>query len=64
MNEEMECMCMACGMSTYLPANNVIMEDPASNDSKLLDSLLVCQNCGGQLSLVGKAGDEPFYRLK
>jgi DNA-directed RNA polymerase subunit RPC12/RpoP len=64
MKEEMECMCMECGMSSYLPANDVIMEDPASNDSKLLDSLLVCQNCGGRLSLAGKAGDKTFYRLK
>jgi len=64
MNEEMECMCMECGMSNYLPKSNIVMEDPSISESKILDALLVCSNCGGQLSLIGKAGDEPFYRLK
>jgi DNA-directed RNA polymerase subunit RPC12/RpoP len=64
MSEEMECMCLECGASGYLPKNDISMDDPANIESKLLDSLLVCQSCGGRLSLVGKAGDEPRYRLK
>jgi hypothetical protein len=64
MNEAMECMCMECGASSYLSKGDIIMEDPASTDSKMLNSLLVCQICGGQLKLIGKAGDEPFYRLE
>jgi DNA-directed RNA polymerase subunit RPC12/RpoP len=59
----MECMCTECGMSSYLPADLIKM-DPSAYDSNQIDSLLVCQNCGGKLRLVGKAGNEPFYRLK
>jgi hypothetical protein len=59
----MECMCMECGMSCYIPADLITM-DPSVYDSNLIDSLLMCQNCGGKLRLVGKAGDEPFYQLK
>jgi hypothetical protein len=64
MSQEMECMCQQCGLSVYLPEGDIAMEDPASTDSKLLSNLLVCQNCGGPLALIGKAGDEPHYRLK
>jgi hypothetical protein len=62
MSNEMECMCLGCGMSIHMPEDLITM-DPSDSDSKLLDSLLVCENCGGQLKLVGKAGDEPIYRL-
>ncbi len=64
MNEKMECMCLECGTSSYLLKDDIAMDDPASTESKLLASLIVCQICGGMLSLVGKAGDEPFYRLE
>ena len=64
MSQEMECMCQQCGMSVYMLENEIVMEDPAGKESKLLSNLLVCQNCSGQLALVGKAGDEPHYRLK
>ena len=64
MKEEMECMCMECGASTYLQKNDILMEDPASAESKLLDQLFSCPICGGRLKLIGKAGDEPFYRLE
>lgn len=64
MNEKMECMCMECGASSYLPKGDILMEDPAGSDSKILDSLLVCQICDGQLRLVGRAEDEPFYKLE
>ncbi len=60
----MECMCIECGMSNYLPKDYISMDDPTDNDSKLLDSLLVCEICGGNLRLVGKAGEEPYYRTK
>ncbi len=64
MNNKIECMCMHCGISIYLPEDSVIMDDSSDTDSKLLDSLLICEQCGGQLMLVGKSGDEPFCRLK
>jgi hypothetical protein len=63
MSNEMECMCLECGMSIHMP-EDLITLDPSDSDSKLLDILLVCENCGGQLKLVGKAGDEPSYRLE
>lgn len=64
MSQEMECMCQECGASSYLLQGDIVMQDPYAPNSKLLDSLLVCQICGGQLVLVGKAGDEPFYRTQ
>jgi hypothetical protein len=64
MTKEMECMCMGCGISNCFPEDDIALEDPSAVDSKIIDSLLVCEQCGGQLMLAGKAGDEPFYRLK
>jgi len=64
MTQEMECICQQCGISVFLSEDLVLLEDPASTEVKLLDSLLVCQACGGQLALIGKSGDEPYYRLK
>lgn len=63
MSEEMECICQECGISIYLPADLISLEDPGNIDMKMLSSH-VCQNCGGRLALIGKAGDEPYYRLK
>lgn len=60
----MECMCQECGMSVYHPRDIIQMADPAASDVKLIDTILVCQECGGQLALIGRAGDEPRYRLK
>jgi len=64
MTEKMECMCLECGTSSYLLKDDIAMEDPFNVGSKILDSLLVCPICGGKLSLVGRAGDEPHYRLE
>ena len=64
MGEQMECMCQQCGVSIYIPADLISLEDPASTEAKLLSSLHVCEQCGGQLALVGRAGDESYYRLE
>lgn len=64
MTEEMECMCQQCGLSIYLPADVISLEDPGNPEAKILGSLHVCENCGGRLALIGKAGDEPYYRLQ
>ena len=64
MSNKVECMCMQCGISIYLSEDSIIMDDSSDPDSKLLDMLLACEQCGGQLRLMGKSGDEPFYRLK
>jgi hypothetical protein len=53
---------MQCGMSSYVPGDLIAM-DLSVSDSNLLDSLLICQNCGGRLRLVGKAGDEPHKKM-
>ncbi|MGD9167091.1 MAG: hypothetical protein PVH33_10305 [Syntrophobacterales bacterium] len=64
MSEEMECMCQQCGISIHMPSELVSLQDPTNAEVKLLSSIHVCVNCGGQLALVGKAGDEPRYRLE
>ncbi len=64
MTEKMECMCLECGTSSYILKDDIAMEDPFSTESKILNSLIVCELCGGKLRLVGEAGDEPFYRLE
>ena len=64
MRQEMECMCQQCGISIYLPADIISLEDPANTEVRLLSSIHTCESCGGQLALVGKAGDEPRYRLE
>ena len=63
MSSEMECMCLECGMSIHV-SEDLLAMDPSDPDSKMLDSIVICENCGGRLKLVGKAGDEPLYRLK
>jgi hypothetical protein len=62
--DEMECMCMECGISCSLPAESISLEDPAEFGPNVLSSVHVCPACGGQLRLIGRAGDEPFYRLE
>jgi hypothetical protein len=64
MSEDMECMCRQCGVSIYIPADLISLEDPGNPEVKMLSSLHVCEQCGGRLALVGKAGDEPHYRLE
>lgn len=62
--EEMECMCQQCGISVYLRPDRISLEDPPNAEMKLLSHLCVCTECGGRLVLVGKAGNEPHYRMK
>jgi hypothetical protein len=63
MADLMECMCLECGVSTYLDLSGVSVEDDVGSGHKfVLNSF--CPECGGALLVVGKAGDEPFYRLK
>jgi hypothetical protein len=63
MIEEMECMCLQCGISLYLDVLSVALEDPGTSQLKLLRNIF-CSECGGHLMLIGKAADEPHYRLK
>jgi len=43
MSEEMECMCLQCGISLHLPAELISLEDPANTEVKLLSTIHVCQ---------------------
>jgi hypothetical protein len=63
MMDEMECMCLNCGISSYLSRDLISLDDPSHADVKLLRNCW-CQECGGALILVGKAGDRPSYRLE
>jgi hypothetical protein len=57
-------MCQQCGISTYLPSDRISLEDPANAEARFLSDLCLCNECGGRLLLVGKAGDEPYYRTR
>jgi len=61
MSDKIECMCLECGVSMFLPKNDISMDDPSDADSKLLDSFLVCENCGGRLSMIGKCQSAIFF---
>jgi len=63
MINEMECICIEYGVSIHITEDLVNM-DPSDPGSKLLNSLLDCEQRGGALRLVGKVGDELNYRLK
>lgn len=61
MTEAVEVMCMYCGVSLYL-------KDPSALKYKIDGDVKVvqhqfCTQCGGELMLIGNAGDEPNYRL-
>ncbi len=58
----MECMCQECGISSYFSASDLSYEEAPSIGGKLLIQNLFCPECGGQLFLVGRVGDEPTYR--
>ena len=62
MNEEMECMCLECGISLYLNLDGILLESLEGSDLKLLKDTF-CVECGGPLVLTGKAGDQPRYRV-
>lgn len=61
MSQEWECMCMDCGISVYLDLNGVVFEDGGTGGLQLLKNVF-CPECGGAMGLIGKAGDQPFYK--
>ncbi len=60
MMDKMECMCTECGVSNFIPQDHIVLDD--SGEGKFIRNVF-CLQCGGLLFLVGKAGDEPFYKL-
>ncbi len=63
MNDEMECMCLECGISIYLSLEKISLGDFAEGQKRLVDNVF-CTECGGPLVLVGKAGDEACYKTQ
>jgi hypothetical protein len=62
MNDDMECMCLECGVSNYVGLASITLEAVEGSDMKVIKQVF-CLECGGPLILVGKAGDQPRYRL-
>lgn len=63
MNGEMECMCIECGISVYLSPEIISSDDFVEGQKRLVDNVF-CTRCGGPLMLIGKAGDEAYYRTQ
>jgi hypothetical protein len=63
MNEQMECMCLDCGISLYLSGETISLEERDGTSTKLLRDVF-CTECSGPLILIGKAGAAPHYRLE
>jgi hypothetical protein len=63
MTDELECMCIECGISLYLPRDLITLGDHDEEGNTLVRAPF-CTECGGRLRVVGKAGDEPFYRVQ
>lgn len=61
MNDEMECMCLECGISVLLSLETIALGDFVEGQRRQVDNIF-CTECGGPLVLVGKAGDEAYYR--
>lgn len=60
MNDEMECMCLGCGISHFFPSGILIIELTEEEGRKILTHPN-CSECGDVLMIIGKAGDEPNY---
>ena len=63
MNREVECMCLECGVSLYLDNGSILLGDYITDSLRAVEKI-VCTQCGGQLAMVGLAGDEPNYRVQ
>ena len=63
MTDELECMCTECGISLYFPRDLITVED-FDYSGKALVLAPFCTECGGRLRVIGKAGEEPFYRVQ
>jgi|YelNatPaOPRAMG01_1025707.scaffolds.fasta_scaffold152301_2 hypothetical protein len=60
MGLRMECMCLQCGISHYVPLDDISMEVIADFEYPLVVNMF-CNQCGGMLFVVGKEGDQPRY---
>jgi len=55
-------MCMTCGISVYLNLDDVTFEDATPETMRVIKNVF-CPECGGPMGVIGKAGDQPFYRV-
>ncbi len=62
MSDEMECMCLECGISSHFPAIDLSFDDFPGFAGKRFVTNLSCPQCGGALFVVGRVGEEPLYR--
>ncbi len=60
MDDQMECMCLQCGVSAYFDFDRVSVQD--AENLKVVANCF-CPECGGPLIVVGRAGAEPNYKL-
>jgi hypothetical protein len=56
-------MCLECGISLYLEADGIALGDFAEGDLRVVEKTF-CTHCGGQLVQIGKAGDQPLYKIE
>jgi hypothetical protein len=63
MNEQMECMCLNCGISLYLSGEMISLEEGDGAGIRLLRDVF-CTECSGPLIVIGEAGAAPHYRLE
>jgi len=63
MSKEVECMCLECGISLYLDKDSILLGDYVTDTLRVVEKTF-CTQCGGQLAMVGLAGDEPNYRVR
>jgi hypothetical protein len=59
----MECMCLKCGISTYLDGDVVSSQEKEPENPDVL-SLVFCPECGGHLLVIGRAGEESHYKTE
>lgn len=57
-----ECMCLECGISTYLDMDNITVEDLGGGIKVVSNAY--CPDCQGGLRVIGKAGAEPYYKIE
>lgn len=62
MSDEMECMCLECGISSHFPALELSFDTVPGFTGKRIVTNLFCPQCGGGLLVVGRVGEEPFYQ--
>jgi hypothetical protein len=64
MDRDVECMCMNCGVSLYIPMGEIVLDDTVIRCEHRMVRNYFCTECGGQLAMIGVAGEQPHYRAE